>query len=379
MKFLGDYVSVDRISVQPSQMGDDPVNLYSLPAYDAREVPERVIPGDIKSAKLRISGPVILFSKLNPRIPRIWYVENPGPDSYASTEFIPISASSPEVDIRYVYYWLSNQTSDIAAAARGTTGSHQRIGPEDLLVRPVSLPPMSKQRAIVATLSALDDKIESNQRIHSLALALARAEFDSALGSAASTRLADIATIVLGGTPSKSEAAFWGGREIAWINSGSANEEIILMPTEYITPLGLQKSAAKLMPQGATVLAITGATLGQVALLGIETTGNQSLVGIWGNSPEMNTWIHFAIQARIDDLLSHATGAAQQHVNKQNVEDLFVPIISPEELATWGRKVVPLVELAVSVATESIKLAALRDVLLPELLSGRIKVGEVAA
>ncbi len=231
---------------------------------------------------------------------------------------------------------------------------------------------------LAATLSALDDKIESNQRIQSLSLSLARALFDKSLNSSATSRLSDIATVVLGGTPSKSEAAFWGGQEISWINSGAANQEVILTPTEYITSLGLQNSAAKLMPKGATVLAITGATLGQVAILGIETAGNQSLVGIWGSSPESNAWIHFAIQTRINELLTHATGAAQQHVNKQNVEQLAVPVLSPGELEKWGRGVVPLVERAVSAPAESLRLAALRDALLPELLSGRVRVGEAA-
>lgn len=359
-------------------MGDGLVDLYSLPAYDAGANPERVHPSEIKSAKLRITGPVILYSKLNPRIPRIWYVENPGPDCYASTEFIPISTSSPEVDLHYLYFWLSSQTSDIAASARGTTGSHQRIGPEDLLARPIGLPPVPQQRAIAATLGALDNKIESNRHTQSLSIALARAKFDRELTSATSIPLSELATIVLGGTPSKTEAAYWGGKELSWINSGAANQEIILSPSEFITPLGLQNSAAKLMPQGATVIAITGSTLGQVALLGIETAGNQSLVGIWGTSPEINAWIHFAIQARIDELLTHATGAAQQHVNKQNIEQLVVPIIDPGRLAKWGKDTVPLIELAVSVATESLRLAALRDEILPQLISGRIRAFEDA-
>lgn len=295
-------------------------------------------------------------------------VQYPSEPVWVSNNAMAFDAGDQEQN-DFLYYLLSSlDFRDVI------TGSAQpQITKQPLATKKVWVPDRVSWAAIAATLGALDDKIQSNRRIQELSLELARAKFDRSLHSASSTRLSDIATIVLGGTPSKSEAAFWGGHEISWINSGAANQDIILTPTDYITSRGLQNSAAKLMPPGATVLAITGATLGQVAILGIETAGNQSLVGIWGASPELNVWIHFAIQSRIGDLLTHATGAAQQHVNKQNVEQLMVPTISQGELANWGREVVPLVERAVSAASESLRLAALRDALLPELLSGTLE------
>lgn len=345
------------------------------PKYFRGEVPERFVlkPGDLVVTMTDLSksmdtlGCVAIIPELTE-----------GARALHNQRVGKFELISDEVDRGYLAYRLRGHDylAEVRASSSGSTVHHTSPGRIEQFE--FDLPPLTEQRAIAATLGALDDKIESNQRIQSLSLSLARAIFDKSLNSAATSRLSDIATVVLGGTPSKSEAAFWGGQEISWINSGAANQEVILTPTEYITSLGLQNSAAKLMPKGATVLAITGATLGQVAILGIETAGNQSLIGIWGSSPESNAWIHFAIQTRINELLTHATGAAQQHVNKQNVEQLAVPVLSPGELEKWGRGVVPLVERAVSAPAESLRLAALRDALLPELLSGRVRVGEAA-
>lgn len=132
------------------------------------------------------------------------------------------------------------------------------------------------------------------------------------------------------------------------------------------------------MPAGSTVLAITGATLGQVALLGIETAGNQSLVGIWADDSALTSWLHFAVSDAIPQLVGRATGAAQQHVNKGDVASLSILLPERHSLENWFRVCGPLVDRAICAARESKALAELRDALLPGLLSGQVSVLETA-
>ena len=189
-------------------------------------------------------------------------------------------------------------------------------------------------------------------------------------------QLDSLAHIVLGGTPDRQRAHFWGG-SIPWINSGAANRDIIVSASEFITDDGLSGSAAKMMPMGATVIAITGATLGKVGLLGIATAGNQSLVGVWSDDKDINAWLHFAIRSQVHELVKSATGAAQQHVNKGTIERLPVPFDRDEAvIRAWAAEARPLIDRAVVALFESVTLEALRDCLLPELLSGRIRVPE---
>lgn len=269
--------------------------------------------------------------------------------------------------------WRAHVSSFRSGAAQPTLNA-QQMGEFEFL-----LPPLEEQRAIAATLGALDDKIESNRRAVAIALSLALASYEHAALSASRERLGDLATLVLGGTPSRKRPELWENGSIPWIASGAANAEIVLQPTELITQDALAQSAAKMMPKGATVIAITGATLGQVALLGIDTSGNQSLVGVWADKPALTTWLHLALRASVNDLVKSATGAAQQHVNKGNVAELMVPVLDDEELDEWAAVNVPLIEQCVQLEAESQRLTALRDALLPELLSGRIRVSAEGA
>ncbi len=155
---------------------------------------------------------------------------------------------------------------------------------------------------------------------------------------------------------------------------GKANESRVLEPTALITEEALAKSAAEMMPEGATVVAITGATLGQVSRLEIASSGNQSLIGIWHEDPALNDWLYFAMRHEIEELLKHATGAAQQHVNKAAVDGLQIPWPDRLELELWGEQVRPMLDAAAAADKESLVLARTRDELLPLLMSGDVRV-----
>ncbi len=112
----------------------DIVAHYSFQAFDGGANPSLVAGGTIKSTKFVLSGPRVLFSKLNPRIPRIWNVSRlPSEMALASTEFVvlrPIGVDTSAV-------WAALRQPDVLATleqmAAGMTGSRQRIQPRELL------------------------------------------------------------------------------------------------------------------------------------------------------------------------------------------------------------------------------------------------------
>ncbi|MFA7076490.1 MAG: restriction endonuclease subunit S, partial [Candidatus Izemoplasmatales bacterium] len=134
--------------------------------------------------------------------------------------------------------------------------------------------------------------------------------------------LEDHCQVVLGGTPSRAKSEYWNG-DIPWINSGEVNRDSIYFGIEYITKLGLQKSATKLMPKNTVVLAITGATLGQVSILKIDACANQSVVGILEAASLPYEFLLPLTKYKIRDLMSNQTGGAQQHINKNDVCSMF--------------------------------------------------------
>jgi Type I restriction modification DNA specificity domain len=137
---------------------DDMVAHFSLPAFDDGAEPHLVGAGSVKSGKYLLSGPCVLFAKLNPRIPRIWNVPSLPPEmALASTEFVvlrPIGLDSSAL-------WSALRQRDVSETLRqraaGTSGSRQRIQATDLLdvaVRDVRrLSPAASQA--ISTLGAL--------------------------------------------------------------------------------------------------------------------------------------------------------------------------------------------------------------------------------
>lgn len=280
---------------------------------------------------------------------------------------------------RFLRYWFSSTEFWHQAADRmNNTDMAAYINLADIRSLKVSLPEVSEQHAVANVLGALDDKIAANALLSKKSVEVAQALFERTLESAEVQwkPLGAVATTVLGGTPSKDNLSYWTEGTVAWLNSGKANEDRIIHPSEYITDEALQRSAAKLMPVGATLIAITGATLGQVARLEVEASGNQSLVGIWNVDQHLNDWLYFAVRGQIPKLLTRATGAAQQHVNKRDVDALSVPVVEASDLASFYEAVHPLLGVAVTADKENVNLAATRDTLLPRLMSGKLGVKE---
>jgi type I restriction enzyme S subunit len=181
---------------------------------------------------------------------------------------------------------------------------------------------------------------------------------------------------MLGGTPARKNANFWQNGTIGWINSGKVNEFRITEPSELITDEALAKSATKLLPKRTTVLAITGATLGQVSLTEIECCANQSVIGILGTDQLPSEYIYSWINQIIDKLVASQTGGAQQHINKGNVQEANILLPNGAVLDEFIDQVRPAFDQIALSCFESESLTKLRDTLLPKLVSGDIRISE---
>lgn len=277
---------------------------------------------------------------------------------------------------QFIFYYLLLKNRELASLANG--GAQQNLNAQQIKDFEISLPPLDVQRRIAGVLGALDDKIELNNKINqnleTQAQTLFKSYFvDKEYNVAENTTLGNICKCELGGTPSRAKPEYWNGN-IAWINSGEVNNFRITKASEYITDLGLQKSATKLLPKKTTVLAITGATLGQISLLEIDSCANQSVVGILENETLPYEFIYPFICYNIQDLISHQTGGAQQHINKQNVESLPLALPTKNLINDYRKLVKPLFDMIAKNCFENEKLSAIRDALLPKLMNGEIDV-----
>ena len=133
-------------------------------------------------------------------------------------------------------------------------------------------------------------------------------------------KLGNLTKVVVGGTPSTSNESYWNNGSIPWLSSGGINDGNVIKASKLITQEGLDNSSAKLMPKGTTLLAMTGATLGRVGYLLIETSGNQSVAGLIPNHNFYSKFLFYTLFKNKQTILSMAGGAAQAGINKATIE-----------------------------------------------------------
>jgi hypothetical protein len=172
---LSSLVSRSTMFLDPGEF-DDTVAHFSFPAFDDGARPELVSARSIRSAKFLLPAPCVLFSKLNPRIPRIWNVVNlPAEMALASTEFVVLRP----IDVDTSAVWSALRQRDVSETLHqmvaGTSGSRQRIQLRDLLevpVRDVRRLSAAASRTITALGSLCHERRAESTRLSALRDAL---------------------------------------------------------------------------------------------------------------------------------------------------------------------------------------------------------------
>ena len=305
-----------------------------------------------------------------------------------------------KVDPNYLVYLLLGDRiqGKIQSLTGGATVAHLNMGEIRKLELP-TLPPLPTQQKIAAILSAYDDLIENNTRrikiLEEMAQIIYQEWFvnfrfpghegmrmvESELGPVPEgwevVKVSEKFKTILGGTPSRVKPEYWENGSIPWINSGKVNELRIISPSELITKIGYDNSSTKLMPKRTTLIAITGATLGQVSLLEIEACGNQSIVGICDIEGLYSEFLYLTISSNISSIIKHASGGAQQHINKEIINDVKILLPPKSIIDQFSVFEKPIFDMIEKIILKNANLRRTRDLLLPKLISGEIDVSEL--
>jgi type I restriction enzyme S subunit len=384
-----------KISDATSQPGRYISSTKECIKNDARSKSVVVTPGDL-----------IVSNSATPGLPKFMKIEACIHDGWL------LFRNFRDVLPEFLYYVVLNDREKLVAKGSGSVFTNLKT--EILKNHEICLPSISEQKFIAEILGDIDDLIQMNAELNSELEEVAKTifkswfvDFDPVKAKMAGEKPAgmdeataslfpdsledselgpiptgwDVRTIgtlcesLLGGTPSRSRAEFWGG-DIPWINSGKINDFRITTPSEYITREGLEKSATKLLPVGTTVLAITGATLGQFSRIEISTCANQSVVGVIGSENASNEFVYSNIKSGIQRLIASQTGGAQQHINKEDVNNFAITYPGLELVEIYTSTVREMFLLIGQLSHQSLKLEELRDALLPRLISGELQIPE---
>lgn len=349
----------------PKDLADRPARYTSA---GARTITETGLRGS--GAKLLPPGAVLLTSR--------------APVGYVSVASAPIATNQGFKSLilqdgqlpEFWYYLLLHSTDYLRANSGGST--FQELSGGALKKLRFLVPPLDEQRRIVDLIGALDDTIAAAERAASLAdsayVANGGRLQDAEGPCAALESLVRVARS--GGTPSRKRPEFYGG-SVPWVKSGEVAGELICSTSETITDTALEGSSAWLVPEGAVLVAMYGATAAQVGRLGVPAATNQAVLALLPDEETVDSdYLYHLLRSDSDRLKALATGAAQPNLSKGVIvrQEYAVPSLDIQRRLAFEMN--GLSEVAAATRRLSARLRILRSNLLTGLLSGEHEIPE---
>jgi type I restriction enzyme S subunit len=358
-------------------------------------------------------GDVIVVTRGN-GIGNVAFVDPEYHDANINAQLVLLRADEKELHNRFLYFLLSSKEFNEVLIRYGSGSAQPQIPINSLIKVPLRYPAYDEQRAIAHILGTLDDKIELNRRTNETLEAMARALFkswfvdfepvhakadgrdtglpkgladlfpdsfeDSELGEIpkgwAIKSVGDLADVVGGTTPSTKESAFWESGTHAWATPKdlSGLSVPVLLDTERrITDAGLLQIGSGLLPAG-TVLLSSRAPIGYLAIAELPVAINQGFIAMTSKVGTSNLFLLLWASVAHEEIVSRANGSTFLEISKTNFRPISVVTPSADIMQRFDELAKPLYERIVECARESRTLAALRDALLPKLISGELRV-----
>ena len=316
-----------------------------------------------------------------------------------------------EMDRRWLYYAIQyhklgeiDDGSPIPSTTRAA-----------VYVRELEVPSVPEQRKIGRVLESLDDRIDYNRALAANLEAIARrlfkswfVDFDPIRAKAAGEKpagladdiaalfpdrfedselgeipegwemrtIGELADVVGGSTPSTKNDNYWVDGQHCWATPkdlARLSSPVLLNTERKVTDSGLSKISSGLLPTG-TVLLSSRAPIGYLAIAAMPVAINQGFIAMKPKPNVSNLYLLFWAESSHEIIVANANGSTFLEINKKNFRP--IPAIDPGSavVTTFANIVSPLFNMIVCAEREIALLTQLRDLLLPRLVSGKLRV-----
>ena len=329
----------------------------------------------------------ILFSMIG-TVGRV-YIERNSNSEYACKNVGIFKCGGDKHKALWLYYVLKSPYCKqyISKVLAGSTQSYISLG--NLRAFPVPVIADEKRNRIIEALSTFDKKIELNNKINDNLLQQARALYQAWFvdyvpfnGVRPSDWIDDTINglakeVICGKTPSTKAPEYYGN-DIPFITIPDMHGNTYARTTErYLSSYGAQSQHKKTLPRNSICVSCIG-TAGLVTLTAQESQTNQqinSIIPKEGYSPYYIYLLMETLSVIINNL--GQSGSTIVNLNKAQFGKIAVVIPSIETMKSFDEIVSPMFESILSNQKENIKLAELRDSLLPRLMSGKLDISEI--
>ena len=324
------------------------------------------------------------------------------------------------LNTRFLSYVIGGRdfTNYVLSVQTGTAVPH--ISARQIKEFEFLLPSLSEQRAIAHILGTLDGKIELNRRMNETLEAMAQTLFkswfvdfdpvrakmegrwrrdqslpglpaehydlfpdrvvDSELGEIPEgwevKPLGDVVKVVGGTTPSTKVIEYWEGGIHCWATPkdlSNLSSPVLLDTARKITNAGLNKISSGLLPPG-TVLLSSRAPIGYLAISEEPVAINQGFIAMPPVDGISNLFTLYWCNAFREVILNYASGTTFLEISKRNFRRIPMPIADKVVMGAFDKQARPFHRRIAANERESHLLAALRETLLPKLVSGEVEV-----
>ena len=398
---LGSINQYEGDNVEPSAQSDTIFELYSVPCYE-QKYPEIVAGEKIGSAKKSVKKNDVLLCKINPRINRVWkveqYTEHP---LIASGEWAIIRNPDIFADYLMRYFQAPVFRKYLLSNVSGVGGSLMRARPKFIDIYPVPLPPRVEQERIVACIEELFGKLDAaEEKLRAVVTgsparraALLRRAFTGALTETwraahgysmdewEEKKMSEVAKWSSGGTPSRKHPEFYEGT-IPWLKTGELKDAEIFDSEEKITEEAIQSSSAKVYPEDTVIVAMYGATIGKTGILKIKAATNQACACAVCGQDLFYRYLFYYLRSQKDKFVEKGKGGAQPNISQTILKSYPIPVPPLDEQREIVRLLDELLaqEDAARAAAEAAlaKISALRQAVLARAFRGQLGTNDPA-
>lgn len=312
---------------------------------------------DPKSKYFLLRPNDIVFARTGASIGRNYFCEDLKCNLVYAGFLIKFSIDKRKINPKYIKYYCLSQTYKNWINSFSTGSTRGNINAKTYANMPILVPCRKHQDITVKILSALDDKIELNNRINKNLEAQAQAIFDNMF------------PYICGGNKTVGDYIIpKRGKNLLSKNTNGGNVPVVaggLEPSVY------HDTANTIAP--VITISASGANAGYVNLWHIPVWSSDSSYIDSGMTNDVYFWYIF-LKKKQSEIFDSQTGSAQPHIYPQHISVLKIEELNQQEVSDYTNKVTNLFKLIGNNQIENSILKQERDTLLPKLMSGELDV-----
>lgn len=293
------------------------------------------------------------------------------------TEHAVVAVANESSDSHYLAYLLSTMNLGRLSAQSAQPG----LSVKTLSKQEIYLPPLEKQKQVVEVLGRIDAKIEANAKLNGYLEELLLAKYDKLFPVNADFTgiLSDVGTVIGGATPSKKRSEYYCSNGIGWITPrdlSNTSDKFIAHGADDITDEGYASCSAKLLPKGS-VLFSSRAPIGYVAIATNEVATNQGFKSVVPKEEIGTAFVYCFLVRNKQRIADMGAGTTFPEVSGKMMKSVELAVPEQSLCAEFDVFAEPILKQQETLERENRDLAALRNALLPKLMSGEIDVSKI--